>query len=126
MEIVDHVPPVSDVASSIKSKESVFSKIHEIFKNIKHLSHLAEDQYFISISFLLLQNKIKFLQFRRISNETAKVNNLDMSQGRSFCQESLPFIKFLPFLEISRVFTFHDEFLEFIVVEKRKVLIEST
>lgn len=58
MEVVDHISSVGDVGGSIQSEEGVFSKVHEVLKNVYHFGHLTKDQHFVTIFLLLLQNKI--------------------------------------------------------------------
>jgi hypothetical protein len=80
LKIIDHVSSIGDVGGSVKSKEGVLSDVHKVFKDIYHLRHLAEDENLVSIFLLFFQNAIQFLQLRGISNETSKIDDLNIGE----------------------------------------------
>lgn len=80
MEIVDHVPSIGDIGGAVEAEESVLPHIHEIFKDIDHFRHLAENKDLVSVFLLLLQDLIELFQFGGVSYQTSEVDNLNIGQ----------------------------------------------
>jgi hypothetical protein len=127
LEIVDHVSSVGDVGGAVESEEGVLAEVHEIFEDVYHFGHLAEDEHFVTVFLLFLEDGIQFAQLGRISNEVAEVDDLDVGERFAAADNSWEGVLVIAeaVLVELRILALEDESLELVVVEQFEVLIEG-